>query len=108
MWAPMHLAASTPGNAAPGLQQGAQGPAAWREGEFFYTKVSFEAARKRFELETTTQREGPRQCRQVQEHTDNSLVCLIQELISKGGALLDLRIKEQLLENVKVGQHSVQ
>ncbi|RMC18400.1 hypothetical protein DUI87_04286 [Hirundo rustica rustica] len=78
-----------------------------REAEFLYTKVSFKAGRKRFELEMTAQREGPKQCKQVQECTDNSLVCLIEELISKG-ALLDLRIKEELLGNVKVDQHSVQ
>lgn len=55
----------------------------------------------------TIQQEGPRQCRRVQEHTDNSLACLIEELRGKG-ALLDLRIKEELVGNVKVGQHSVQ
>lgn len=55
----------------------------------------------------TTQREGPKQYGQVQEHTGNSLVCLIEELISKG-ALLDCRIEEELLGNMKVGQHSVQ
>lgn len=54
----------------------------------------------------TIQQEGPRQCRRVQEHTDNSLACLIEELRGKG-ALLDLRIKEELVGNVKVGQHSV-
>lgn len=108
MWAPSQLTASTPGNAAPGLQQGTQEPAAsMEEVDLFYTKVSSEAARKRFELEMTTQREGPKQSRQVQEHADNSLAWLIEELISKG-ALLDLRIREELLANVKVGQHLVQ
>lgn len=34
-------------------------------------------------------------------------MCLIEELISQG-ALLDLRIKEELLGSVRVGQHSVQ
>lgn len=77
------------------------------EVDLIYTKVPSEAGRKRFRLEMTIQQEGPKQSRRVQEHTDNSLACLIEELRGKG-ALLDLRIKEELVGNVKVGQHSVQ
>lgn len=87
------LTASTPGNAAPGLQQGAQGPAANME-DLFYAKVSFEAGRKRFEVEMTTTGRGSSNLGEFRAHG---------QLPGKG-ALLDLRIEEELLGNVKVGQ----